>query len=376
MRFVPFELERWQSTWENRVRFNLSESGVHPFTIQELLGLAAASAVPLLEVRLRYSQSNGTDLLRKRIAALYPGASPEQVLVTTGSAEANFVACWRLIEPGGGDKVAMLLPNYLQIWGLAQNFGAQVRGFHLHQARNWEPFVEEIRAAIAPGTKLVVVTNPHNPTGHVLSDEARRAILERTAEVGAWLLADEVYQGAELNGHTTPSFWGSYERVIVVNGLSKAYGLPGLRIGWIVAPPAFVEEAWARHDYTVIGPSGAVDHLATVALEPRVREKILERTRRILNANYPVLEEWLKRFGDTFTWHPPQAGAICFVKYRQVVGAPEIVEKLRAEHSVLLVPGEHFGMPSYLRFGYGDELQRFQEALAETERGLKRIFTD
>lgn len=376
MRFVPFELERWQSTWENRVRFNLSESGVHPCTVQELLGLAGASAVPLLEVRLCYSQSNGTDLLRKRIAALYPGASPEQVLVTTGSAEANFVACWRLIEPGGGDKVAMLLPNYLQIWGLAQNFGAQVRGFHLHQARHWEPFVEEIRAAIAPGTKLVVVTNPHNPTGHVLSDEARRAILERSAEVGAWLLADEVYQGAELNGRTTPSFWGSYERVIVVNGLSKAYGLPGLRIGWLVAPPAFVEEAWARHDYTVIGPSGAVDHLATVALEPRVREKILERTRRILNANYPVLEEWLKRFGDTFTWHPPQAGAICFVKYRQVVGAPEIVEKLRAEHSVLLVPGEHFGMPSYLRFGYGDELQHFQEALAETERGLKRMFTD
>ena len=374
MRFVPFELERWQSTWENRVRFNLAESGVHPLSIQELLGLAGASAVPLLEVRLGYSQSNGTDLLRQRIAALYPGASPDHVLVTTGSAEANFLACWRLLEPG--DKVTMLLPNYLQIWGQAQNLGAQVRGFDLHSSHGWEPFPEEIRAAIAPGTKLVVITNPHNPTGHILSDDARRAILERTREVGAWLLADEVYAGAELNGRTTPSFWGSYDKLICVSGLSKAYGLPGLRIGWLVAPPAFAAESWARHDYTTIGPAGASDHLASVALAPGMRDKIIERTRRILNANYPVLEEWLKRFGDTFSWHPPQAGAICYVKYRQGVGALDVVEKIRAQHSVLLVPGEHFGSPNYIRFGYGNELSELQAALAETELGLKRIFTD
>jgi len=373
-RFVPFELERWQSTWENRVRFNLSESGVHPLSIQELLGLAGAAALPLLEVRLGYSQSNGTDVLRGRIATLYPGASPDQVLVTSGSSEANFVLCWRLIEPG--DNVAVMLPNYLQTWGLAQNFGALVHGFELHEERGWEPTPEEVRSAIAPGTKLVVVTNPHNPTGHVLSDEGRRMILERSAEVGAWLLADEVYQGAELDRRTTASFWGSYERVIVVNGLSKAYGLPGLRIGWIVAPPALTAEAWARHDYTTIGPSGASDHLAAVALDPGVRDKLLERTRRILKANYPVLDEWLKRFGDAFRWQAPQAGAICWVRYRQGLGALDIVEKLRAEHSVLLVPGEHFGVPGHLRFGYGDELQHLQEALAETERGLKRMFAD
>ena len=374
MRFIPFDLERWQSTWETRVRFNLSESGVHPLTVQELLGLAGASAVPLLEVRLGYSQSNGTDVLRRRIAALYPGTSPDQVLVTNGSSEANFASCWRLLEPA--DKVAIMLPNYLQTWGLARNFGADVHPFYLHEKQAWEPVAEEIRNAIAPGTKLVVVTNPHNPTGHVLSDDARRVIVERSAEVGAWLLADEVYQGAELDGRTTPSFWGSYERVIVVNGLSKAYGLPGLRIGWLAAPASFIAEAWARHDYTTIGPSGISDHLAAVALDPRVREKLLDRTRRILNANYPVLEECLRRFGDTFTWQSPRAGAICWARYRQPVGALQIVEKMRAEHSVLLVPGEHFGMPNYLRFGYGDELQHFQEALGEMERGLKRIFSD
>jgi len=374
-KFVPFELERWQSTWENRVRFNLSESGVRPLTIQELLGLAGASALPLLDVRLGYSQSNGTDLLRERIAALYPGASPDQVLVTTGSSEANFVTCWRLLETG--DKVAVMMPNYMQTWGLTQNFGAEVRPFQLQEKAGWEPYAEEVRSAIAPGTKLVVVSPDaksgelHNATIADCDRQLSKLVLGGTGTT------DEVYQGAERDGKTTQSFWnGGYEKVIVVNGLSKAYGLPGLRIGWIVSQPAFSLEAWARHDYTTIGPSGASDHLAAVALDPLVREKLLDRTRRILNANYPVMETWLKTFGDTFSWHPPAAGAICWAHYRGAIPALEIVEKLRAQHGVLLCPGDHFGMPGFLRFGYGGELQHFQEALAETERGLRRLFTD
>jgi aspartate/methionine/tyrosine aminotransferase len=367
MRFVTFDLERWQSTWENRVRFNLSESGVHPLTVRELLSLASATADPLLDIRLGYSQSNGTDALRSRIAALYPGASPDQVLVTTGSAEANYVTALRLVEPG--DQVAMLLPNYLQLWGHVQNLGASVRPFRLHETRGWAPDPEEIRAAIAPGTKLVVVTNPHNPTGQILDDGMRRAILDRTAEVGAWLLADEVYIGAERDGRATASFWGSYDRLVCVSGLSKAYGLPGLRIGWLVGPEALVADAWARHDYTTIGPAGTSDHLATLALEPTVRERLLSRTRAILQRNYPVLEAWLRNFGDTFSWIPPAAGAICFA------GA-ELVERVRTSQNVLLVPGEHFGLPGYIRFGYGNDEAELREALAATAAGLRAVFGD
>ncbi len=374
MPFVTFDLERWQSTWENRVRFNLSESGVHPLSIRELLALAGAPADPLLDVRLSYSQSNGTDTLRQRVATLYPGASPDQVLVTTGSAEANYVAALRLVEPG--DRVAMMLPNYLQLWGHVQNLGAVVRGFHLHADRDWAPEANEIRDAIAPGTKLVVVTNPHNPTGHILAEPMRRAIVERAAEVGAWLLADEVYIGAEREGPTTPTFWGSYERLICVSGLSKAYGLPGLRIGWLVAPPEFVADAWARHDYTTIGPSGASDHLACVALQPAVRERLLARTRGILRENYTVLESWLHHFGDTFSWVPPAAGAICFARYRPKVNGEELVERVRAAQNVLLVPGEHFGMPGYLRFGFGNEAAELGLALAAAAAGLRPAFAD
>lgn len=374
MPFVTFDLERWQSTWENRVRYNLSESGVHPLSVRELLALAQAAADPLLDVRLGYSQSNGTDALRERIAALYPGATPDQVLVTNGSAEANYVAALRVIEPG--DQVAMLLPNYLQLWGHVQNLGAQVRAFRLHEERGWAPDPAEIRAAIAPGTKLVVVTNPHNPTGHILAEPMRRAIIDRTAEVGAWLLADEVYMGAERDGHTTASFWGSYDRLICVAGLSKAYGLPGLRIGWLVGPAPLVADAWARHDYTTIGPSGASDHLATLALQPAVRERLLARTRGILRENYPVLEQWLESFGPTFSWVPPQAGAICWVRYRPAMDGEVLVERVRSAQSVLLVPGEHFGMPGFLRFGFGNELSELRAALAATATGLRPALGD
>lgn len=374
MSFVTFDLERWQSTWENRVRFNLSESGVHPLSVRELLALAGSTADPLLDVRLGYSQSNGTDVLRERIAALYPGAAPDQVLVTTGSAEANYLAALRLIEPG--DTVAMLLPNYLQLWGHAQNLGAVVRGFRLHEDRRWAADPAEIRAAIAPGTRLVVVTNPHNPTGHILGDAARRTIVERAAEVGAWLLADEVYIGAEREAPTTTTFWGSYDRLVCVAGLSKAYGLPGLRIGWLVAPTDLVADIWARHDYTTIGPSGASDRLAAIALDPAVRPRLLARTRSILGQNYPVLDAWLRGFGDTFSWVPPQAGAICFARYRPAVSGLDLVERVRAGQSVLLVPGEHFGMPGYLRFGFGNEAAELRDALAATATGLRRAFGD
>ena len=373
MTFVPFELERWQSTWENRVRHNISESGVHPLSIRELLDLASRDVDELAELRMIYSQANGTDELRQAIAGLYAGADRDQVLVTVGSAEANFITCWSLIRPG--DKVVIIAPTYWQTWGLSKNFGANVQPVWCDMNRGWEPALEEIAHAIVPGTRLVVVTNPGNPTGHVLSEATRKEILDRTRSAGAWLLADEVYQGAERGGVTTPSFWGSYDKLVVVNGLSKAYGLPGLRIGWLVAPKQLIGDLWAHQDYTVIGPSPASDFLARCALS--ARPQILERTRGILKANYPIIERWLRSFGDFFEWQPPDAGAICCARYRNGTKTLDLVEQVRARQSVLLVPGEHFGLPSgYLRIGFGNERAELEKALAEARRGLQEAIKD
>src|SRR5258706_9147220 len=160
--FRPFAMERWQSTWENRVRFNLSESGVRPLTVAELLRLAGNDDA-IGDVALGYPQSNGTEGLRAAIASLYRGASSDDVLVTSGSSEANYVNVWTLVERG--DRVAIVVPTYMQTWGLATNLGAEVHPIWLREELGWQPDPDDVAAAIAPGTKLVVGTNPNNPTG-------------------------------------------------------------------------------------------------------------------------------------------------------------------------------------------------------------------
>jgi aspartate/methionine/tyrosine aminotransferase len=364
MRFQPFEMERWQSAWENRVRFNLSESGVRALSTAELLRLAGGDP-GVLEAGLGYPQSNGTEPLRSAIAALYPGATAAQVVVTTGSAEANYINCWALLEPG--DRVAIVTPTYMQTWGLAHALGAEVRPIWLREELAWQPDPADVTRAIAPGTKLVVVTNPNNPTGAVLSAESMDHIARRTEEVGAWLLADEVFQGAEQSGVTTPSFWDRGSRVIVVAGLSKAYGLPGLRIGWSVAPEEHATALWTRKEYTTIAPTTLSDALATLALQPGVRHLILERTRGIVRENWRILERRLGSRADDFRCRAPDAGAIAWVRYREAARSMAVAEKLRAEQDVLVVPGEHFAMDGYVRLGFG-------LAAADLEAALERVF--
>ena len=370
MSFHPFVMERWQSTWENRVKYNISESGVDPMTSAELLAMAPGAPSPL-DRPLAYQQSNGTDPLREAIAALYPGATPDQVLVTSGSAEANYVNCWNLLGPG--DRVAIVTPTYGQTIGLAQTFGATVVPIPLREANGWQPDDADIDAAITPGTKLVVVTNPNNPTGMVMKTAVMDRIAARADAAGAWLLADEVYQGAERSGVTTPSFWGRAKKVIVVNGLSKAYGLPGLRIGWTVSSAEHVESLWSRKDYTTIGPTVMSDALATLAIRPDVRPRVLERTRGILRRNWPEVEKWLKAQDGEFTWTAPDAGAIVWAKYRSEVNSSALAETLRSQHDVLIVPGDQFGMDGYIRLGFGSPVHEVMKALDYVGQAFRAV---
>ncbi len=369
MHIDTFKMERMQSTWENVVDYNLSESGVHPLTLKELL--TPAEIEDLARIELGYTQTNGTLPLREAIARLYPGLGLEQVLTTAGSSEANFLLIWSLIEPG--DEVLFELPNYMQMAGLLRAFGARVKTFRLREELGWQPDLDEIKALLTPKTKMIVLTNPNNPTGAVLDPGVMKGLVDLAAGVGAWILADEVYQGAELSGRTTPSFWGMADKVLVVSGLSKAYGLPGLRVGWIVGPEEVVKRTWPYHDYTTISPSALSDRLAALVLSPATRERILARTRGILNANLPVLTSWLAGHGGLFSFRPPQAGAICFARYGLKAGSTELVERLIREKSVLLVPGDHFETDGYLRFGYGPEAGYLRRALARVDETLKNF---
>jgi aspartate/methionine/tyrosine aminotransferase len=370
LRYEPFRMERWQSTYENRVRFNLSESGVHPMTVAELLELAGLEE-GVGGVRLSYGQSNGSDGLRERIADLYPGATEASVLVTVGGAEANFVALWHLLEPGRPG--AVMLPNYMQVPGMVQNFGAPLLPFHLREDKGWQPDLEQLKGALEEGASFVLVTNPNNPTGAVLTPEAMDGIVELAEGFGAWILSDEVYRGAEVEMEETPSFWGRTEKVLVTNSLSKAYGLPGLRLGWVVGPPPLVQDLWGRTDYTTISPSSLSDHLATVALEPATRGRILRRTRSIIRENFGAMKEWMESQEGLFSYRPPDAGAICYMRYRPLVGSSAFAEKLRVEKDVLVVPGDHFGMDRYLRIGFGNPREELMEALRRVAEAFREV---
>ena len=372
MKIQPFEMERYQSVYEYVVEYDLAESGVHPFTLRELLGSDEA-VESFLEVRLGYPQSEGTPELRDTVASLYPRATADNVHVTNGSSEAIFASAWRLLERG--DEIVLMQPNYQQLWGLAKTWGVKVRPLRLKEKLGWQFDPEELKRLVTRKTRAVQVCNPNNPTGAIMAEPQRKALLDAVEDAGAWLLADEVYQGAEREGRETPSLWGSYEKTLVTNGLSKAYGLPGLRIGWLVGPPKMITELMGYHDYLTLTPTMLSDRLARFVLQERKREEVLERTRAILRKNYPALRDWLEDRGALFAHVPPAAGAICWIRYALAINSTELVERLRKKKSVLLVPGDMFGMDGYVRMGMGPPTDYFVAALDRFDALLREMKT-
>ncbi len=362
MRIETFELERLQSLWENRVEINLTESGLHPYSLRELLDEKEIDR--LLDLRLGYGWTNGEPGLRRAISAYYANTTPDEVLVTSGSAEANFLAMWTLLEPG--DEIAVMLPNYMQIWGIARSLGVDVHGFHLREDLDWAPDLEELRSVVSPRTRLVVVCNPNNPTGAVLSRGDMEEILEIASSVGATVYADEVYKGVELDGQERPSFRDLDSSAIVAAGLSKALAHPGLRIGWLAGPADFIDAAWHRNDYTTITTSVISEFVATTILQPDRRQDILERNREMLNRNLETLVEWTGQRPGQFHFIPPKAGGMCFLRYATKINSSELATWLREEKSLLVLPGDVYGMDQYLRLGIGER----SDYLA---RGLERL---
>ena len=370
MKFPVFELERVQSLYENTVDYNLTESGFHPYTLEELL--TTEQLTELQRTVLGYGQTNGSIELRSAVAALYTDQMSDHVLVTNGSSEANFVACHTLLEPG--DEVVMMVPNYMQIWGIAEELGARPVAFPLREENDWAPDLDELRRVVGERTRMIAVCNPNNPTGYTLTEAEMREIVDIAESVGAWVYADEVYRGAELDGRERDSFSGMCERVLVSGGLSKAYALPGLRLGWLVGPAAAITDAWAYHDYTSI-TAGILSHrIGAIALSPEVRPRILERNRSMLRANLEITREWLQKFGDQIRFVPPQAGGMAFLRYDFPINSTELATWLRLEHGVFILAGDCYGMDRYFRIGIGAEADYLLTGLERISRALEGRF--
>ena len=379
-RLPVFCLERWQSLHETRVEVLLSESGVEPPGWEELSEMLGVEPLRLLEgVDLGYGWTRGSPGLREKIASsAYRGlVGPDNIVATVGSAEANLAALLALVEPG--DTVVVDMPSYMQVRLLAEALGARVVEAWRSPVEAWRLPVERLVELIEElGPRLVYLNNPSNPTGAVAGRGELLAIAEAAARRGTVLVVDEVYRGLEpWSGEATPTVLEAAVETgaaaVSVGGLSKAYGLPGLRIGWAAASgEELASRIWAARDYTTISPPRLSEALAEAVLEPSVSEGLLERARRIVRRNYGLLREALRPLG----LEPPRpgGGAYSFIQLPHGLAGTRAAEHLLERHSALVVPGECFRVPGYIRVGLGaaseEEARRAYAVLA---RGLAEL---
>ncbi len=359
MEFEEFSLERIQSLYENTVEHNLSDSGVHPYNLRELL--SPQQLEEMLNVELGYGWTNGSPELRTSIANLYKGRGEHNVTVTNGSAEANIVMVMAMLDPG--DELIVVVPNYLQIWGFAKAIGVVVKELPLREELGWLPDLEDLEGLVTDRTKMITICHPNNPTGSLLPEESMGELVELARRHDLWLHADEVYKGSELDGNERQSFANLYEKSIVTSGLSKSMALPGLRIGWLVGPEPEIYRAWQGKDYTSITAGAVSEFVADIVVQPEKRKQILERSRRILNENVSLLSSWLDTNANLFSCVLPKAGGMAFVRYNMDVNSTELVHKLREDRSIMLLPGDVYGMDGYIRLGVGAPKKHIENGL-------------
>lgn len=367
--FHPFELERYQSLYEHTVDVNLADSSVKCTDVGSWLTAAERDA--LLSVSLLYPEVNGLSRMREKIASHHDDTTADQVLVTTGAAQANHLVASTLLEPGDG--VVWFSPGYRQLPGLALNLGCRVHDVPLDPNDDWSVDWDRFDAAMRESVGMVAVVNPNNPTGRILDRSEMERIVAACERAGAWLHADEVYHGTELDGAETPSFRGMYDKVVVTNSLSKAYGLAGLRIGWVIASSDVIQDLWRRHEYEVIAAAAPSMFLGDLALSPEKRVTLLDRQRGISRVGHDTLTDWLAEQDGLFSVARRQATSIGFVRYHVDAPSLEVAETIRKEASVLTAPGVFLGAEGHLRITVGYEPEKIRPALdriANVVRGM------
>lgn len=353
MRLPDFALERWFARFEFAVRCNLCASDVEGMTLAELLALADPASRELWEgLALGYTESEGHPLLRREIAGLYDGVEADDVLVCAGAEEAIFLLANALAGPG--DRVVCVRPSYQSLHEVARAAGAEVIPLDLDPSRGWEPDLDRLRDALAGGARALMVNWPHNPTGALLGRGEFAQVAAMADAAGATLVCDEVYRLLEHDpADRLPAGAEVSERGVSIGVMSKAFGLAGLRIGWIATRDrALLGRVAALKDYTSICSSAPSEILALIAL--RSRDAVLARSRAIVEANLPVLRDFMREHAALIEGTPPRAGTVAFPRFRDGRAAEPFAERLVAAEGVLVLPGPVFGdAPDRFRVGVG-----------------------
>ncbi len=366
MKIEPFALERWLSAHELHVEYDIAESGILPLRVNDLLAMEPPSErggvlERLLDLRLGYCEASGTLELRSLLAETYADCGPDNVLVTTGAIEANFLLFNVLLNPG--DHVVAPYPAYQQLYSVPRALGCDVDLWRVRPEDGYRFDLDELERLVRPQTRLIVINSPHNPTGAMLSPGETQRVYEVAQSVGATVLSDEAYRWLTIpdGDEPAPPLFDLGPGGISVGTLSKPFGLPGLRIGWIAASAEVTAQCWAMRDYVSLTPGKLNDSLAILAIKHR--ERIFERNQAIIAANLSRANAWIASHADILSWSPPRGGLLAFLHYNLDLPSLDLADKLAEEYGVLLAPGSAFGFEHCLRIGIGQDPSVFAAGL-------------
>jgi len=343
LRIRSFGLERWLPT--HPCAYDLAGSVVKCLKLRELVKEID------LDMELMHGPTKGGEELRTGVSALYSNANKDNVLITHGAAEGNFIVLSRLLETG--DEVVIGgIPTYLQTPGLAEALGSKVKFFSLKENESYKADINNLNEMVSKKTKMIMIVSPNNPTGARFTANEIHKICEVAKDVNAYVLADEVLRYTEIDGTASPSPAEIYGRGISTGSLSKL-GLAGLRTGWIVADEELIEEFWTQKDYTTLAGPILSDYVAVIALQRENMKRITQRARKILKENLKILSNWLAENERFLKCVIPSAGATAFPRYEFEMDSVEFCLELLKEKSVLLSPGDYFMSPKHFRILYG-----------------------
>jgi aspartate/methionine/tyrosine aminotransferase len=367
MHIKPFRIEQYFGKYEFTAKYLLSSSDAESRTIQELLDLEPGAHEGFLKHRCGYTESPGAPALREVISGMYRGVEPQDVLVLAATEEGIFVLYHALLSPG--DHVIVETPCYESALEVARSTGARVSEWRRHSENGWAHDLAALEKLIQPSTKIIYINTPHNPTGLVMPASVFQQVTKLAARGGIILFCDEVYRELEHDPlNRLPAACEVYERAVSLGSMSKTYGLPGLRLGWLVSKDAeIVRRCLEFKYYTTICSSAPSEFLSALAL--RHRDALVERNREIVLRNLPLLDAFFRERSNLFAWVKPNASPIGFVRYKPQGDVLSFCEEVVRDAGVLLLPGTVYDQPQHIRFGYGrknmpDALAQFSGYLA------------
>lgn len=363
MKIKPFAVEEWMNAWEESARFNIAETCVDSVSLDELFALTGENRDAFFQEfsarRLTYGAIEGAPAFKQGVCKLYKTLSPENVVPTHGAAGANHHVFYSLIEPG--DRVVSIMPTYQQLYSIPESFGADVQLLHLSQENDYLPDLDELCRLVTPGTKMICINNPNNPTGALMSTGLLQQIVESARSVGAYILCDEVYRHLTQTDEWCESVVDLYEKGISVSSMSKVFSLAGLRLGWIATRDMDVVKSCLSHrDYDLVSCGMFDEAVAAVALKHS--DKLLARNRAIVWENLAILDGWVKS-EPRLTYTKPMAGTTALVYYDYDVPSYEFCERMYRETGAFVTPGDCFGQPHSVRIGYASDTQVLKDGL-------------